>query len=111
MLLEDWPHKHHYKHRELESVIGHLQHGCQVVSQGHTFLPQMINLLYSFQNDNHPIWLNKEFHLDLTWWKDLFHRWNGLSFLLTPCWAPLPDFQVSSDAAGSIGYRAFFQKD
>ena len=26
-----------------------------------------------------------------------------------PTWAPLPDFQVSSDAAGSLGYGAIFQ--
>ena len=26
-----------------------------------------------------------------------------------PTWAPLPDFQVSSDAAGSLGYGAIFK--
>ena len=58
---------------------------------------------------DHPIRLNQEFHLDLTWWRDLFHRWDGLSFFRMPDWAPLPDFQVSSDAAGTLGYGAIFQ--
>ena len=34
---------------------------------------------------------------------------DGLSFFLMPDWAPLPDFQVSSDAAGTLGYGAIFQ--
>ena len=72
------------KHKELESFIGHLQHTCQVVPQCRAFLDWMINLLYSFLNDNHPIRLKKDFHLDLTPWKDIFGHWNGLSFLLTP---------------------------
>ena len=58
---------------------------------------------------DHPIRLNQEFHLDLTSWRDLFHRWDGLSFFRMPDWAPLPDFQVSSDAAGTLGYGAIFQ--
>ena len=68
----------------------------------------MINLLCTFRRDDHPIRLNQEFRLDLSWWRELFQRWNGLSFFLTPEWAPLPDFQVSSDAAGALGYGAIF---
>lgn len=52
--------------------------------------------------------VNQEFHLDLTWWRELFQSWDGLTFFLMPAWAPLPDFQVSSDAVGSLGYRAIF---
>ena len=37
-----------------------------------------------------------------------FFSWNGLSFLLSPQWVPLPDFHVSSDAAGSLGFGAVF---
>ena len=68
----------------------------------------MINLLCTFRRDDHPIRLNREFHLDLTWWRELFQSWDGLSFFWMPAWAPLPDFQVSSDAAGSLGYGAIF---
>ena len=68
----------------------------------------MINLLCTFRRDYHPIRLNQEFHRDLTWWQELFQSWKGLSFFLMPTWAPLPDFQVSSDAAGSLGYGAIF---
>ena len=68
----------------------------------------MINLLCTFRRDDHPIPLNQEFHQDLTWWRELFQSWDGLSFFLMPAWAPLPDFQVSSDAAGSLGFGVIF---
>ena len=64
----------------------------------------MINLLSAFQRDNHPIRLNREFHFDLSWRHEFFISWDGLSYLLSPTWASLPDFSVSSDAAGALGY-------
>ena len=93
---------------ELESLIGHLHYAYKIAPQGRIFLRRMINLLCTFRHDDHPICLNQEFHLDLTWWCDRFHRWDGLSFFLMPDWAPLPDFQVSSDAARTLGYGAIF---
>ncbi|CAH3113440.1 unnamed protein product, partial [Porites lobata] len=68
----------------------------------------MIDLLCAFRLDDHPIRLNQEFRRDLTWWRELFQTWDGLSFFCMPTWAPVPDFQVSSDAAGSLGYGAIF---
>ena len=108
-LLKSWSGKRFCRRRELESLIGHLHHACKIAPQGRTFLRRMITLLCTFRRDDHPIRLNQEFHLDLTWWRELFQRWDGLSFFLMPEWAPLPDFQVSSDAAGTLGFGAIFQ--
>ena len=107
-LLDEWSAKRFCKRRELESLIGHLHHACKVAPQGRTFLRRMIDLLCAFRRD-YPIRLNQEFRRDLTWWRELFQTWDGLSFFCTPTWAPLPDFQVSSDAAGSLGYGAIFK--
>ena len=109
-LLEQWSHKRSCKRKDLESLIGHLQHACKVVPQGRSFLRRMINLLCAFRREDHPIRLNREFFLDLTWWRELFRSWNGCSFLQYPQWAPLPDFEVSSDASGALGYGALFQR-
>ena len=68
----------------------------------------MINLLCSFRRDDHPIRLNQEFCLDLTWWHKLFQSWDGLSYFLMPEWALLPGIQVSSDTAGTLGYGTIF---
>ena len=76
-LLESWSGKQFCTRRELESLIGHLHYACKIAPQGRTFLCCMINLLCTFKRDDRPIRLNQEFHLDLTWWRDLFHRWMG----------------------------------
>ena len=69
----------------------------------------MIHLLCAFQRDDHPIHLNQEFVLELTWWQEFFQSWNSCSFLQYPQGAPLHDFEVSSDASGALGYGAVFQ--
>lgn len=105
-LLESWSAKRYCTRKELESLIGTLHHACKIIPQGRTFIRRMINLLSAFRREDHPIRLNREFQLDLAWWREFFLSWDGLSFLLHPTWAPLPDFSVSSDAAGAIGFGA-----
>ena len=65
-LLESWSVKRHCSWKELESLIGTLHHACKVIPQGRTFIRRMINLLSAFRHDDHPIRLNREFHLDLS---------------------------------------------
>ena len=54
-LLEQWSHKRSCKRKDLESLMGHLQHACKVVPQGRSFLRRMINLLCAFRREDHPI--------------------------------------------------------
>lgn len=82
-LLDTWSSKQYCLRKELESLICNLQHVKSFLI-GHTFLQHMINLLLAFQGDDHPIRLNQKFHLDLSWWHEFFHSWDGLSFLFTP---------------------------
>ena len=58
-LLVSWSQKRHCTRKELESLIGNLQHTCKVVPSGRTFLHSMINLLSPFCRENHPIRLNR----------------------------------------------------
>ena len=62
-----------------------------------------------FSLDDHPIRLNQEFFLDLAWGQEFFQSWKGCCFLQYPQWDPLPDFEVSSDASGVLGYGTVFQ--
>ena len=75
VLLQEWAGKWFCKCRELEYLIGHLHHVCKVAPQGRTFLRCRINLLCAFRQDDHPICLNRGFHLDLTSWSELFQSW------------------------------------
>ena len=54
--------------RELESLVGTLQHACRVVKPGRAFLRRMIDLL-SATKDHHHIRLNRQFRADLHWWR------------------------------------------
>lgn len=107
-LLELWSLKRHCTCKELESLTGNPQQACNMIPQGHTFLRHMIKLLSEFHREDHPFRLNRDFHLDLAWWRKFFHSWDSLSFLLSPHRAPLPDFYISSDATGAVGYGAIF---
>ena len=92
-------------------LIGWLHHACIVVWTGLTFLHRMIDFLSCFRNDSHLIHVNVEFRKDLAWWVKFFGQWNGISFSFFPTLEPLPDFSVSSDASGAIGYGAFMHNE
>ena len=68
--------------QQLDFFIGHLYHAAMVVWSGKTFLCLMIDLLCCFHEKDHPIWLNKEFLLDLQWWNHLLAQCHCVSFWL-----------------------------
>ena len=93
-LLRKWCNTH-----KLESLIGHLHH----------FLRRMIDLLCCFQRRDHPVHLNREFHLYLRWWHQFLEDCHGVGFWLLPELLPETDVEVSSDAAGKFGYGAYMK--
>ena len=93
-LIHSWlPRKGCFR-RTLESLIGHLHHAAKVVWPGRTSLHRMIDLLSCFPKKDHPIQLNKEFHLDLQWWDHLLAQWHGVSFWLYPGLSPAVDLHL-----------------
>ena len=70
---------------------------------------RMIDLLSRFQRRDHPVRLNREFHLDLRWWHHFLSDWHGVSFWLFLGLVPEAEVEVSSDAAGSIGFGAYLK--
>ena len=78
---------------------------------GHTFLRRMIDHLCCFRTRDHPIRLNAEFHRGVQWWSDFLMSWHGVSLWLFPGMAATPDVEVSSDAAGSLGFGAYVQNE
>ena len=108
-LLHRWAAKRWCTRKELESLIGSLQHVCKVVPPGRSFLRRMIDLLCAFRSPHHPIRLNLEFRRDLAWWLDFLRSWNGVSFFRMPSVSSLPDLYLASDAAGAIGFGAVWR--
>ena len=102
-LLQQWGDRKVSTCRELESLVGLLNHASKVIRAGRSFLRMMIDLLHSGPyvaraRGNTPIRLNAEFRANLAWWQAFVADCNGTSFLPTP--AHLPRGQVVSDASG-----------
>ena len=62
-LLHQWGDRKACTRKELESLIGMLNHACKVVRAGRTFLRRMIDLLHSRPHHNLLIRLNAGFGL------------------------------------------------
>ena len=104
--LQQWSSRRACERRELESLIGTLQHACRVIKPGRSFLRQMIDLLRIPRRSHHHVRLNKHFRADLQWWRVFSSHWNGVAVF--PPRAP-PDFDVTSDASGQWGCGAWSQ--
>ena len=108
--LIDWGERRSCTRKELETLIGHLNHACKVVRSGRSFLKRMIDLLHSRCQPRRgpiPIRLNTGFQADLTWWQEFLLQWNGVSFLPSP--SNLPTTMLSTDASGFWGSGAWWQ--
>ena len=91
--------------KELESLIGTLQHTCKVIRPGRSFLRRAISLLSVAKRPHHHIRLNHEFKSDLMWWKVFSSHWNGASLLIAP--QSTPQVMLTSDASGAGGCGAW----
>ena len=105
-LLRQWGDKKVCSRKELESLIGLLNHVCKVVRSGRSFLRRMLDLLHAVPISQAHIRLNAGFRADLAWWNEFLSQWNGISFLPPP--SHLPITAITSDASGSWGCGAWF---
>jgi hypothetical protein len=104
----EWGDRKVCRRRELESLVGTLNHACKVVRCGRSFLRRMIDLLHevpAHPTRPHPIRLNRDFRSDLMWWHTFAASWNGISFLLPLPY--IPRLRMASDASGSWGCGAW----
>ena len=101
-LLQRWGSRRACCRRELESLIGILNHVCKVVRLGRLFLCKLIDLLH--QTGNRPeghsiIHLNNACRADIAWWTEFIPGWNGISFLCPP--HSLQVVECATDASGT----------
>ena len=106
-LIQSWRSRRWCTRHQLESLIGDLHHTAKVVWPGRSFLRRMIDLLCCFRSCDHPTHLNSEFQLDIQWWQEFLASWHGVSFWLFPGMSAPTDVEVTSDAAGSLGFGAY----
>ena len=106
--LAEWERRKSCTRRELESLIGTLQHACTIIRPGRTFLRNAIPLLKMAKQQHHHIRLSVEIRSDLAWWKLFASYWNGTGLVISPNSAT---YIVTSDASGSWGCGAWFEND
>ena len=75
--VDSWLGRKVCRRRDLESLVGVLQHAAKMVPPGRTFVRQMIDLLKGPRRPHYFIRLNQQFRADLYWWKTFAEKWNG----------------------------------
>ncbi len=104
--IDCWSRRRCCTKRELQSLIGMLQHASCVVRPGRTFLRRLIALLSVAKKPHHRIRLNRGFRSDLAWWATFLPAWNGTSMMKRVLKGGC-DATVTSDASGNWGCGAF----
>ena len=109
-MLGHWRGRASGNRKDLESLVGTLQHASLVVRPGKLFLRNLFRLLAGTSNfkPHFKVRLNKECRADVEWWASLLHSWNGVS-LLRPLRTACPDIVLHSDASGGWGCGAYWQ--
>ena len=112
-LVKEWLGRHSCCKKELQSLVGKLQHACKVVKHGRSFLRRVIELLAAVKRDFHHIRLhvNASFRSDLVWWDTFLEGWNGTSFLTDRRGEHSALFHLYSDASGGFGCGAHWNRE
>ena len=64
--------------RELESLLGLLQHAAKVVRPGRRFVSRLIQVMSGAKNRDHFVWLVTDVRSDITWRDRFLATWNVL---------------------------------
>ena len=108
-IIVTWRDRKDCTKRELQSLIGHLQHAATVVRPGRRFVRGMLSLLHVAHKSHHHIRLNTSFRADLQWWHTFISAWNGVS-ILYQLKRQSPDAELFTDASGSWGCAALWER-
>ena len=104
-LLSQWSKKKACTTRDLQSLVGHLNHACKVVRPGRSFLRRIIDLLQVSLARRHraaAVRLNLGFRSDMAWWTEFVGTWNRTAFLMTGDLAPTAEFASEPRAHGGV---------
>jgi hypothetical protein len=109
-LLQEWHGRSAGTRRDLESLVGTLQHAAYVVRPGRLFLRRIYDLLAgtSHFKPHYFVRLNAECRADIEWWVTFHRSWNGVAIIRSPDSRP-PDVVLCTDASGSWGGGAFWK--
>lgn len=94
--------------RQLLSLIGKLAFACKVIPAGRIFLRRLLDTAHSKEGLNDPILISDEALQAVLWWQRFATPWNGTAFFLDPTWTPAQEFQLFTDASGTLGFGGYW---
>nr|XP_034965330.1 uncharacterized protein LOC118082278 isoform X1 [Zootoca vivipara] len=94
--------------KQIQSLLGHLNFACRVISPGRPFCSRLARLSAGLRASHHRVRLNKGVKSDLRVWLQFLEKFNGIS-LWQDTLRLRVDFQVHSDAAGSLGFGVYLK--
>ncbi len=80
-ILRKWRGMKSCKKRDLESIVGSLNHACKAVRAGRSFKRRLQDLMATVERDDRRVRLNVEARADLEWWYQFRIGWNGTSMI------------------------------
>ena len=81
-MLIEWQFKKVCSREQLESLLGHLNHACNVVKPGRYFIGRLISLLTEAKRKHRSIIrMNTDVRSDIRWWHAFIEPWNGISII------------------------------
>lgn len=95
--------------RQLQSLIGKLAFACRAVVPGRAFCRRLIDATIGVKCAHHRIRVSASMIADLQVWLSFLDHFNGLSIILDKDWCDNQDLDLYTDAAGSLGFGAYFQ--
>ena len=108
--IASWLGRNKATKREILSLVGLLQHATKVIRPGRSFVSRMYATAARVKELDYYTRLGREFKSDLAWWHTFLVSWNGLSLLRSVSRSTPADFVIQTDASGTWGCGAFFNK-
>lgn len=93
--------------KELQSLVGHLNFACRVVTPGRAFCARLARALAGANAPHHRIRVTKGMKEDLKVWLEFLANYNGVSVWQRPLVLE-GSMQIHSDAAGTCGFGVYF---
>ena len=109
-LIRDWLPRKACKVRELQSLVGKLQHASKEIRPHRTFLRGMLELLRGLRKHQHWVEVNASFKSDLWWWHCFLGEWNGVA-MLENNHRDNQEIQLYTDTSGSFGCGAWWDPE
>ncbi len=84
------------KKRDLESIVGSLNHACKAVRAGRSFKRRLQDLMATVERDDRRVRLNVEARADLEWWYQFGIGWNSTSMIQAGLCETTPESELVS---------------